>query len=1123
MPSRHSLSFALAFLFLLFTAGFHAPRAGLSVGLPDDPVLLPIEVLGSDGHTEAVTLQVDDPDNLNRLWLKVHRPGYRDQLTNPRRGAKASVRLNGGPWIDLTNETATVDEPGASFGGIGGEARTVRFSVPVQGVQQGANTVTFRFNGTDGLTSGYRVLALNFLSGGPQGAKALPQSTFEQDDPADWQPPLSSPSDIEEGERLWHEAEIYNSDLQDATDLAVSCAGCHAEDGSDLKYFAYSNKSIQARAEFHGLTTQQGRQIASYIRSLELRRDNGTTYEAPGRPWNPPYQPGPGLDDQPVEEWAAGVGLEGVLEDDADMLSSIFPGGITKEAIAPDQTMSVTEQPIAMQLPDWNDWLPEIHPEDVWGDYFTETATIESDPPGAWRDDVLGHYQVLSERLENEGVSSLIQRGDLDNLVGRLTEAGIQFFLQNGGFSRKPRNMRREEVAQSIRHWTVVKLWEISQKHSLGDEAPQIYGENGDERSWLGQARSVFELAPDLAADNGRSFRYQTRFAGKHSSTAWYQLQILLNTGNGSGGPIQPVDWSYHPAHVNGLYAKVRGPAHPLRQTQAYAKLLQLYHTEAGLDGPFNIRQLHPVNYVLGGKYANVFETMAPSVRPQVYGALLGALMDEMDRFSESEWQAHRDENDLRPANYRPRMVQGEPLASVHHQGRYADAWYSMIPIFDEDGVDADVLNRVVDWGEMMWPRGDWDAVRPQGGGGGGGSDDDGDGGNEDPGTGTGLTATYFADKELSDEAFTRTDAEVDFRWNRSAPDSRLNANHFSARWTGDVEPLRSGEITFHVSADDGARLWVGEELLVDQWHRGPVEAEGAITLTAGERVPLRLEYREHRGEASVKLEWESQGHGRRVIPQSQLYPSDGGSGETQDEGGATYEAEDAALAGAQVNENHDGFSGDGFANFMENSGAEVTWTVEASEAGQTNLSFRYALQSAPRTVALVVNGDVVDPALTFGSTSSWTTWRTKSATVQLQAGSNTVALRTMGEEGPNTDGLEVGGGGGGESPALQTARADQAASKAALGLPTAFALAGNYPNPFREATTIQYALPEAADVKIEVFDALGRRVAVLADERQSAGHREVRFDAAGMAPGVYFVRLKAGDFAGTQKAMLVR
>jgi len=90
------------------------------------------------------------------------------------------------------------------------------------------------------------------------------------------------------------------------------------------------------------------------------------------------------------------------------------------------------------------------------------------------------------------------------------------------------------------------------------------------------------------------------------------------------------------------------------------------------------------------------------------------------------------------------------------------------------------------------------------------------------------------------------------------------------------------------------------------------------------------------------------------------------------------------------------------------------------------------------------------------------------------------------------------------------------------------FALHGNYPNPFAEATTIQFALTDAADVRLEVFDLTGRVVATLVSGQVDAGTHEVRWDgtlAAGhRAPsGVYVVRLIAGDKQSTQRITRVR
>src|SRR5205085_3214352 len=120
--------------------------------------------------------------------------------------------------------------------------------------------------------------------------------------------------------------------------IRARCADCHARDGRDLKYFGFSNESIIARSSFHGLSDLEGRQIASYIRSLPV--------PSPGRPWNPPYQPGPGLDAQPVANWAAGAGLNWVADSDSAILPFIFaPSGDLAGQSGQDAIASA---------PDWN-------------------------------------------------------------------------------------------------------------------------------------------------------------------------------------------------------------------------------------------------------------------------------------------------------------------------------------------------------------------------------------------------------------------------------------------------------------------------------------------------------------------------------------------------------------------------------------------------------------------------------------------------------------------------------------------------------------------------------------------------------------------------------------------------
>jgi hypothetical protein len=90
-------------------------------------------------------------------------------------------------------------------------------------------------------------------------------------------------------------------------------------------------------------------------------------------------------------------------------------------------------------------------------------------------------------------------------------------------------------------------------------------------------------------------------------------------------------------------------------------------------------------------------------------------------------------------------------------------------------------------------------------------------------------------------------------------------------------------------------------------------------------------------------------------------------------------------------------------------------------------------------------------------------------------------------------------------------------------GLPKQFALEQNYPNPFNPSTTIKYELPKSSEIRLSVFDILGREVPVLVNERREAGVHEVKFDGSSFASGVYFYRLQAGDFVSTKRMLILK
>ncbi len=94
---------------------------------------------------------------------------------------------------------------------------------------------------------------------------------------------------------------------------------------------------------------------------------------------------------------------------------------------------------------------------------------------------------------------------------------------------------------------------------------------------------------------------------------------------------------------------------------------------------------------------------------------------------------------------------------------------------------------------------------------------------------------------------------------------------------------------------------------------------------------------------------------------------------------------------------------------------------------------------------------------------------------------------------------------------------------KISKDIPDHFNLYQNYPNPFNPSTRIRFALPEASNVKIEIYNAIGQRVAVLVNETRPAGYFEVNFDASKMASGLYIYRIQSNKFIQSKKMMLLK
>ena len=141
----------------------------------------------------------------------------------------------------------------------------------------------------------------------------------------------------------------------------------------------------------------------------------------------------------------------------------------------------------------------------------------------------------------------------------------------------------------------------------------------------------------------------------------------------------------------------------------------------------------------------------------------------------------------------------------------------------------------------------------------------------------------------------TRIDPTVNFDWSTNSPDPSINANGFMVRWTGTIEVPNSETYTFYIRTDDGAKLWLNNELIADTWteaqkwqatREGILEDSGDFTLTGGQQYEIILEYYERSNNAVCELSWSTSTLIREAIPSRYMsperpyprnpYPSDG-------------------------------------------------------------------------------------------------------------------------------------------------------------------------------------------------------------------------------------------------------
>ncbi len=636
-------------------------------------VQLPVEVMGAAGTTVPVTVSVPAGSNLSgqvQLSLQIHGLKYETE---------ASVQVNGGAWTPINTSTVTMAGQAASLGGIGGGFATLQLTLnlPSGSIVNGQNTLAFKFNGTDGITSGYRILSLNILD--PSGNQLLSSSGFSWDDPSTWQPPLNDATDIQAGQNLWKTASLTTP----AGAIVAHCGDCHTQDGRDLKYFNYSNFSIRARSMFHGLTQQQGDQIASYIRSLNVPAP------ASARPWNPPYQPGPGLDSQPVQNWAAGAGLSAVLDNDTDMVQYLMPGGSAANFQATG-FLNQRETPIVIQLPDWNRWLPTIHPLDAFGPSFLQSALYQG---------YLSARSTLSYQNSTAYAQSL---GPLQQWIYHDTlYVGLQIKPQSDPAWTDPHYV--QEI-YSARLWSVVKNFEIFQEFGLEGMPQAAFGPQAESRAWYSQV--PFFASPNMCdiPDPSPGLGNGLQITFVYLSQAWYQLQLILNDGNGTFAGTTPIDFPYVYGFVQGLgFRSLNTPPHGTGalMIEWMIKALQDSQNNVGPDNsnnaPWTYVDNDPSVLVKYPDAPTLWNDLSASQRITLLNTYLTAWFNKISTFTPQQWY-----------NGGQTTAATIPDPTQNEVTNMANRIAFMIPQFLYYGVDRGLMTNIANWAATIWPNYNW-------------------------------------------------------------------------------------------------------------------------------------------------------------------------------------------------------------------------------------------------------------------------------------------------------------------------------------------------------------------------------------------------------------------------------
>ncbi|MGB0370178.1 MAG: LamG-like jellyroll fold domain-containing protein [Opitutales bacterium] len=722
--------------------------------------MLPIRINTWDGSPEIREVSLFAPSSVDKIYLQVH---------GLRFGGQLSVRVNDDEWLDVYNHSVELHPNEAKNLGIGGTYSTIRFYISGESIIPAANNhMYFRLNGIDGFTTGLRIIDIDFLDA--SGASILPESALDEEDPGEWAGPytpdqVNGQDKIDSGEMLWSKRDILFEDFITKKPIRASCADCHFDDGSDLKYFNFANETIISRARFHGLSEEQGKQIASYIRNINLKLPKGV--DPPGRPWNPPFQPGPGTDWKPGDNrhkqvvardsWLAGKGLDAVKDSDREVFDAVFSNGADYGEVAEMMdtmgTLSMREIPMTVQLPDWNQWLPRYALIDIWPDdvLLRDVRVAVGDPDNPkvnpkvnlnlfsspdiplWQGPI-DLYNDLHARLADDH-KGLASSGLLNNAIGGFTLSVLTQWYGNFRDSDKELDevwqatkalgeRTYDEMRIAVLRWRIVKTTYLVREFKLETLVDEPVGEHfGPEVSpnytpeplmfpSMRPRGAAWAIAPHISAKNQKYFEEQSPRHGKAMSYQWYQLQQILHPGfRRSSAMNNPLDWAYIRQHNNELRNRT---GHDLSMSSLFnfIKMAQSRRIGVGVHGKgFSMRTTAPnfffAEHNLKWEILKNLNNISPGMHQRFLEEYLYEFIDVMAQYDTTTMARDDDDrNHINTVNDVPRPWHPSDFKFFNTPDEdFLTSTYRLLPLLLEYGINPAVIEDFVDWLMFAYPK----------------------------------------------------------------------------------------------------------------------------------------------------------------------------------------------------------------------------------------------------------------------------------------------------------------------------------------------------------------------------------------------------------------------------------